>query len=92
MPEADVKLSLRQITKRFGDNRVLNGIDLDVNEGEMVCLIGASGSGKSTLLRCLNGLEPVDDGQIFLGALDIAEPGLDLGPVRQRVGIVFQSA
>ncbi|MEM1424347.1 MAG: amino acid ABC transporter ATP-binding protein, partial [Planctomycetota bacterium] len=65
--------------------------DLDVGEGEMVCLIGASGSGKSTLLRCMNLLEPIDDGVILLDGEDIAEPGLDPAPVRQRIGIVFQS-
>lgn len=91
MPEVEPKLRMRGVVKSFGDHMVLRGIDLTVAEGEMVCLIGASGSGKSTLLRCLNGLEPVDDGEIFLGDLDIAEPGLDLGPVRQRIGIVFQS-
>jgi polar amino acid transport system ATP-binding protein len=91
MPEAKSKLQMRGVVKSFGDHMVLRGIDLVVAEGEMICLIGASGSGKSTLLRCLNGLEPVDDGEIFLGDLDIAEPGLDLGPVRQRIGIVFQS-
>lgn len=91
MPGAEPKLRMRGVVKNFGDHMVLRGIDLTVAEGEMVCLIGASGSGKSTLLRCLNGLEPVDDGEIFLGDLDIAEPGLDLGPVRQRIGIVFQS-
>lgn len=91
MLEAEPKLRMRGVVKNFGDHAVLRGIDLSVGEGEMVCLIGASGSGKSTLLRCLNGLEPVDDGEIFLDSLDIAEPGIDLGPVRQRIGIVFQS-
>ncbi|WP_371932458.1 amino acid ABC transporter ATP-binding protein [Pararhizobium sp. IMCC21322] len=91
MLEAKPKLRMRGVVKNFGEHAVLRGIDLTVGEGEMVCLIGASGSGKSTLLRCLNGLEPVDDGEIFLDSLDIAEPGLDLGPVRQRIGIVFQS-
>ncbi len=71
--------------------RCFDGIDLSVAEGEMVCLIGASGSGKSTLLRCLNLLEPIDDGVILLDGVDIAEPGLDPQPVRQRIGIVFQS-
>lgn len=85
------KLRLQSVTKSFGEHTVLKGIDLAVGEGEMICLIGASGSGKSTLLRCINGLEPVDDGAIFLNDLDIAEPGIDLGPVRQRIGIVFQS-
>ena len=84
-------LSLRGLRKSFGDNVVLEGIDLDVARGEMVCLIGASGSGKSTLLRCINLLEPIDDGAILLGGEDIAEPGRDPQPVRQRIGLVFQS-
>lgn len=91
MPVASPKLRTIGVTKTFGNNTVLKGVDLSVAVGEMVCLIGKSGSGKSTLLRCLNGLEPVDDGEVFLDDLDIAEPGLDLGPVRQRIGIVFQS-
>lgn len=85
------KLSLRGVTKAFGQNTVCRGIDLDVDDGEMVCLIGASGSGKSTLLRCINLLEPIDDGEILFDGRDIAEPGLDPRPVRQRIGIVFQS-
>lgn len=85
------KLDLRGVHKRFGDNAVCRGIDLAVNDGEMVCLIGASGSGKSTLLRCINLLEPIDDGAIFLDGVDISEPGLDPQPVRARIGIVFQS-
>ncbi|WP_422047974.1 amino acid ABC transporter ATP-binding protein [Shimia sp.] len=85
------KLSLRGVRKWFGENEVCKGIDLDVADGEMVCLIGASGSGKSTLLRCMNLLEPIDDGAIFLDGVDIAEPGLDPQPIRQKIGIVFQS-
>ncbi len=85
------KLELRGVTKSFGDNVVCRGIDMTVNTGEMVCLIGASGSGKSTLLRCMNLLEPVDDGVILLDGADISVPGLDPQPVRQRIGIVFQS-
>lgn len=84
-------LSLRGVKKSFGQNAVCKGIDLDVEQGQMVCLIGASGSGKSTLLRCINLLEPIDDGTIHLDGVDIAEPGFDPQPVRQRVGIVFQS-
>ena len=84
-------LSLRGVTKSFGANPVCRGIDLDVAKGEMVCLIGASGSGKSTLLRCINLLEPIDDGTILLDGRDIAEPGLDPRPIRERIGIVFQS-
>ncbi|MEM9269647.1 MAG: amino acid ABC transporter ATP-binding protein [Pseudomonadota bacterium] len=84
-------LRLEGVTKRFGANTVLSGIDLNIARGEMVCLIGASGSGKSTLLRCLNLLEPIDDGAIWFDGRDIAEPGLDPQPIRQRIGIVFQS-
>ena len=84
-------LALRDIRKSFGGTPVLQGIDLTVEAGQMVCLIGASGSGKSTLLRCMNLLEPVDDGQILLDGKDISEPGLDPQPVRQQIGMVFQS-
>ena len=85
------KLSLRGVVKQFGNNTVCNGIDLDVDEGQMVCLIGASGAGKSTLLRCINLLEAVEDGEIFLDGEDIAEPGLNPQGVRARIGMVFQS-
>ena len=85
------RLALSGVTKSFGDVAVLHGINLSVAPGEMVCLIGASGSGKSTLLRCMNGLEPVDNGEVRLDGIDIAEPGFDLTPIRQRIGIVFQS-
>ena len=84
-------LVLRQVRKSFGDTEVLRGIDLTVEPGQMVCLIGASGSGKSTLLRCINLLEPIDDGEIHLDDRDISVPGLDPQPVRQRIGMVFQS-
>jgi polar amino acid transport system ATP-binding protein len=82
---------LRGVVKRFGDVTVCDGIDLDVDEGQMVCLIGASGAGKSTLLRCINLLEPVEDGAIMLDGIDIAEPGLNPQSVRARIGMVFQS-
>lgn len=86
-----LKLRLQNLHKSYGTNTVLRGIDLAVAPGEMICLIGASGSGKSTLLRCINQLEPIDEGAVWLDGIDIAEPGLDLGPVRRRIGIVFQS-
>jgi len=79
------------VVKRFGESTVCDGIDLDVEEGQMVCLIGASGAGKSTLLRCINLLEPTEDGEIFLDGVDIAVPGLDPQGVRARIGMVFQS-
>ena len=84
-------MELTSVAKRFGEAQVLRGIDLTINAGEMVCLIGASGSGKSTLLRCMNLLEPIDDGAILLAGKDISEPGLDPLPVRRRIGIVFQN-
>lgn len=85
------KLSIRGLSKSFGDNTVCRRIDLEVATGELICLIGGSGSGKSTLLRCLNLLEQIDDGEIFLDGIDIAEPGFDPDPVRRKVGMVFQS-
>ena len=85
------RLEARGVVKSFGAHRVLDGIDLEVAAGGMVCLIGASGSGKSTLLRCLNLLEPVDDGVILLDGADISVPGLDPQPVRRRIGMVFQT-
>ena len=89
--DATPKLRLSGVRKAFGENVVLDGVDLSVARGELVCLIGPSGSGKSTLLRCMNQLEPIDDGLVYLDGIDISEPGLDLGPVRRRIGIVFQS-
>ena len=85
------KISLRGVHKSFGTNSVLNGIDLDIAEGTVVSLIGPSGSGKSTLLRCINLLEPIDDGEIFLDDVDISIPGFDANPVRRRIGMVFQN-
>jgi len=85
------KLELVDVHKSFGNHKVCSGINLTINEGEMVCLIGASGSGKSTLLRCMNLLEEIDEGNIFLDGNDISLPGLDPQPIRQQIGIVFQS-
>jgi polar amino acid transport system ATP-binding protein len=86
-----VKLQLLDVWKSFGGNAVCRGVDLTVNTGELVCLIGASGSGKSTILRCINLLEPVDDGQILLDGEDITAPELDPRLIHRRVGLVFQS-
>lgn len=85
------KLHLKGVYKSYGSTLVLNGIDLAVAEGEMVCLIGSSGSGKSTLLRCINLLEPIDNGEILFNGKDISAPGLNPQPVRQNIGLVFQS-
>jgi polar amino acid transport system ATP-binding protein len=86
-----VKLRVAQVHKAFGERTVLDDVSLEVGTGEVVCLIGASGSGKSTLLRCINLLEPIDDGTIHLDGVDISEPGLDPDPIRRRIGMVFQS-
>jgi polar amino acid transport system ATP-binding protein len=84
-------LRLRGVVKRFGANEVLRGIDLDVGEHEVVSLIGASGSGKSTLLRCVNALEPIDEGTIALQGVAVSGTGVDVDRHRRDVGIVFQS-
>ena len=84
-------LTCTGVTKMFGDHAVLNGVDLDVDEHQVVALIGASGSGKSTLLRCINLLEVVDDGTITLDGQDITDPRIDADAVRRRIGVVFQS-
>ena len=84
-------LVLEGIRKSFGDHEVLKGIDLALAQHEVVCVIGASGSGKSTLLRCVNLLEPVDEGRVVLGGDEITAPGVNLDRVRRRVGIVFQA-
>ena len=86
-----MKLRVAQVHKAFGERTVLDDVSLEVGTGEVVCLIGASGSGKSTLLRCINLLEPIDDGTIHLDGVDISEPGLDPDPIRRRIGMVFQS-
>ena len=91
-------LRLRGVKKRFGALEVLKGIDLDVQKGEVICILGPSGSGKSTLLRCVNLLEPPEEGEILLEDQDICKgPGSGTGEqswnldfVRQRVGMVFQ--
>lgn len=85
------KISLRHLHKSYGNHHVLSDVNLDIAEGSVVTLIGPSGSGKSTLLRCLNLLEPIDDGEIFLDGIDISLPGFDANTVRRRVGMVFQN-
>jgi polar amino acid transport system ATP-binding protein len=95
---AEPMLKLAGVEKRFGTLEVLRGIDLEVARGEVVCVLGPSGSGKSTLLRCINLLEPPEEGDVFVEGRDICkgadapsgEKGWELNFVRQRVGIVFQ--
>jgi polar amino acid transport system ATP-binding protein len=84
-------VSLQGVTKRFGDLEVLHGIDFEVGEHQVVCLIGASGSGKSTLLRCINLLEQVDAGTIVVDGQTITGTKVDVNRLRQKIGIVFQS-
>ncbi len=81
---------LEGVRKSFGDNLVLDGIDLEVSTGEVLVIIGPSGSGKSTLLRCVNLLEPVDSGHVFLEGREITLKGTDVSAVRARIGMVFQ--
>ena len=83
-------LRLEGVRKSFGDNLVLDGIDLEVQTGEVLVVIGPSGSGKSTLLRCVNLLEPIQAGRIFFEGEEITRDGVDVSAVRQRIGIVFQ--
>lgn len=85
------KLSLHGMSKAYAGHIVLHSVTLDIAEGSVVTLIGPSGSGKSTLLRCINLLEPIDDGEIYLDGEDISVPGLDANPVRRRIGMVFQN-
>jgi len=84
-------LQLEEIRKSFGENEVLKGVDLDVGEHEVFCLIGASGSGKSTLLRCVNLLETIDAGRILLQGEEITRRDVDVNRVRRGIGIVFQA-
>jgi len=86
-----MKLSLRNVKKSFGPLEVCKGISVDIHASELICLIGGSGSGKSTLLRCINLLDPIDDGEILLDGVDISVPGFDPNPVRRKIGMVFQS-
>ncbi|PZQ91878.1 MAG: peptide ABC transporter ATP-binding protein [Leifsonia xyli] len=83
-------LTATELWKSFGEREVLRGISLELQAHEVVALIGPSGSGKSTLLRCLNLLEPIDDGRILLGEDDISDPRVKANAVRARFGIVFQ--
>jgi len=84
-------IEVRGVTKAFGDAEVLRGIDLVVREHQAVALIGASGSGKSTLLRCIDLLEPIDDGDVLLDGAVVTDPGVEPVAVRRRLGMVFQA-
>ena len=84
-------LEVRGVTKAYGDVPVLRGIDLAVDESRAVALIGASGSGKSTLLRCIDLLEPIDDGDVLIDGEVVTDPSVDPGQARRRLGMVFQA-
>ncbi|MFD5572177.1 amino acid ABC transporter ATP-binding protein [Streptomyces cadmiisoli] len=84
------EIEIRDLHKSFGDNHVLRGIDLEIGQGEVVCVIGPSGSGKSTLLRCVNLLEEPTRGQVFVGGTEVTDPDVDIDAVRRRIGMVFQ--
>ncbi len=84
-------LEIKKVEKEFGPIKVLRGLDMEVSEHQVVCLIGPSGCGKSTLLRCINGLEQIQGGEIRLAGDRVSGPGVDLNKLRQQAGIVFQS-
>ena len=84
-------VEIRNVTKRFGALTVLDEVSLDIEEGEIISIIGRSGSGKSTLLRCINGLEQIQGGSITVDGVRLGDPATDLRKLRQQVGIVFQS-
>ena len=84
-------VELKSVVKRYGQNTVLRDVDLTIEKGEIIAIIGRSGSGKSTLLRCVNGLEPVQGGQVWVDGVAVHDPKSDLLALRARVGIVFQS-
>jgi polar amino acid transport system ATP-binding protein len=90
-PCPGIALRVEGVHKSFDKLEVLRGIDLEVGEHEVVCLIGASGSGKSTLLRCVNLLEPIQAGRIWVGGVEITARNVDVNALRRRIGIVFQS-
>ena len=90
MSDKKVLIRVQNLCKAFGDHKVLKNISVDINEGDVVCVIGPSGSGKSTFLRCLNRLEEPTGGHIFFDGVDICDPKTDIDMHRQRMGMVFQ--
>ena len=84
-------IEVENVTKSFGALKVLKGIDLRVQKGEVVCLIGASGSGKSTLLLCINALQSIDDGRVVVDGIDVHAKGTNQDKLRRKLGIIFQS-
>ena len=87
---AEPKIKVTGLKKDYGDNHVLRGIDIDIQPGEVVCVIGPSGSGKSTFLRCLNRLEDATAGEILVDGESITDPKADVDRIRRHMGMVFQ--
>jgi polar amino acid transport system ATP-binding protein len=83
-------IKIRNLHKAFGDVQVLKGIDLDVADGEVLTIVGSSGSGKSTLLYCINGLEPINNGEILVDGVDVHDKKTNLNSLREKIGMVFQ--
>lgn len=83
-------IRIEDLHKSFGEHEVLSGVNAEVKIGQVICVIGPSGSGKSTLLRCMNGLETISSGNIWLGGFNLADKDVDLNEVRKHVGMVFQ--
>ena len=88
--ENNTIIKIERLEKSFGALHVLKGIDLEIHQGEVVCIIGASGSGKSTLLRCINLLEEADSGHIWFDGQDLMDLSVNLNALRQKIGMVFQ--
>ena len=86
----NTKVKVTDLKKSFGDNEVLKSINVEIAEGEVVCIIGPSGSGKSTFLRCLNGLEEISGGHVAIDNVDITKPKSNINKVREEIGMVFQ--
>ncbi|NMM88005.1 peptide ABC transporter ATP-binding protein [Rhodococcus sp. SRB_17] len=89
-PDTEIKIEVKGLKKSFGDNEVLKGLDVDIKNGEVVCVIGPSGSGKSTFLRCLNRLEDITAGTVRVDHFDLTDKEVDIDKVRQHIGMVFQ--
>lgn len=87
---ATAKVIVNDLKKSFGKNEVLKGIDLTINQGEVVCIIGPSGSGKSTFLRCLNRLEDINGGEVLVDGTNITDKSIDINKARRNIGMVFQ--
>jgi hydroxyproline transport system ATP-binding protein len=83
-------IEVRDVYKSFGDLEVLKGVNLNVEKGEVVSVVGSSGSGKSTLLTCINGLEPINSGSILVDGVEVHAKTTDLNKLRRKIGIVFQ--